>query len=262
MKTFSQTTSRTAHWSIDCHVHLFDEVSMLKNIPEKCICFADIDLNKPILYQNIYQLYNKYWDKIPKGCTMLSTGMTINDIKQVYFDHPRDIKGFGELKLYDRLNGQPVNYKSCDLVKEVLEFSHSVGDLPVYIHFMLEDSKDVDDVTGFALNFPSVPIVLCHSGINNQSDAGYSWAQAVALANKHNNIWLEISWSSLLYIHDYPFLLDQVPKDRIIMGSDRSPFGDRSLHPTNTHEDIQKKIHDLCEWRDWDGNLKRLFPSV
>lgn len=254
---------------IDSHVHLFDADASLKSRSKCCVGFADIDYNHPDKYKDMAGIYAKNQPIIDApGMIPLVTAMDIDNIKKIwnsnpgtyYIDHKDGFKGFGELKLYDLFHGEPVKYCSLRFLREVLKFSRSVGCRPVYIHYILRDAKKVSSLISILKDYADVPIVLCHCGIDDAVESmDWCWMQACQLATTFTNLFLDVSWDALYYLYRNPMKIYQAPAGQLIIGSDKSPLGERSKHPTHTQDEIEFLMMRLGKYIDFDRNIRNLF---
>ncbi|MFQ6086226.1 MAG: amidohydrolase family protein, partial [Candidatus Bathyarchaeia archaeon] len=88
-----------------------------------------------------------------------------------------------------------------------------------------------------AEDFPDVPIVLAHAGF------GFFAAEALLLAQRYDNIYLEISWSPS---YDVTAMVESVP-DKVLFGTDlleNTPIELAKIKALNLAEDIRKKIFE------------------
>lgn len=237
-------------FNIDGHRHVFSHRGDIAG--GNCVGFMDIELDELDKYKDIPGMYDEYIKSHDsKNIRLLATGLTIEDIKAIYNAHPDVIKGFGELKLYGTLKGEPINRKHISFARDVCRFSEQVGGLPVYIHYILLEDREVRAFDKLLTDFPNVPIVLCHCGMCGH-DQEYSWNAAKKLAWAHGNCWLDISWSAAEWLSKNPMLLTQIPTDRVFWGSDRSPIADAHNVP-NADNSVFAKYFDS------DANIQRLF---
>lgn len=225
---------------------------------EGCIGFVDIEYDCLNEYKDIPAMYDKYIKKKPADVRLLATALTVSDIKTIYNSHPDTIVGFGELKLYDSFKGKDVKFKHISFARDVCRFSQQVGCLPVYIHYELTEDKEVKAFDKLLTDFPDVPIVLCHLGMNEHNQQ-YAWGATKKLAWEHGNCWLDISWDAAKWLSANPMLITQLPTDRIFWGSDTSPR-------LKAHGFISASVDEIYGWRnplmqyfDSDKNIKRLF---
>jgi len=220
------------------------------------VCFADIEFDHMDEYKDIPALYEKYID-IPCW-KMLATALNIGDIKKIYNAHPDKIAGFGELKLYDKFKGYEVNYKHISFARQVCKFSDELGGLPVYIHYELNEPWEVRAMDRLMRDFPDVPIVLCHCGMND-SNQEFAFGAAKKLAAEHGNCWLDLSWDAAKFFSTNPMLITQLPGDRIFWGSDTSPRLEAHGFISAGLPEIKSWHQSIEPYMDSDINLKRLY---
>jgi hypothetical protein len=257
---------------IDGHIHLFNwEESIVGKIPHgnnpntKMVGFMDIEFDNIEKY-NTLRLYDEFiknhYD--PDFHILLATGTNIEDISEVYNKHKDIIRGFGELKCYDQYQGIPINYKKISLVRDVVKFSSKNGNLPVYVHWELNEKSDVVKFEKVLKDFPGVPIVLCHCGINEKYSE-YAYSAAQKLSRMYGNLWLDISYVAINFFYEKPWLLLQLPSDRIFIGSD---LNNKSYGPNHNFDKDYKNMTDKLLLIDKyisrnssTLNLKKLFKE-
>ncbi|MDE7346344.1 MAG: amidohydrolase [Muribaculaceae bacterium] len=243
----------------DGHFHAFSHrgVNKMSNA-ERRVGFADIELDCLDQYKDIPGMYDRMMPKCKGIGAWLATALKIEDIKEIYKRHPNDIVGFGELKLYDKFKGKPVNFKKISFAREVCKFSEECGNLPVYIHYELIEPQHVRAVDKLLRDFPDVPIVLCHLGMN-QSNHDFAFNAAKMLASEHGNCWLDISWDAADYLSNNPLLITQLPQDRIFWGSDTSPRLVAHDFKSASPENIEDWKNAVNPYMNSDRNIRRLF---
>lgn len=232
----------------DGHVHIFPQRGVI-NMPScSCVGFADIEFDYPI--PNFVDLYSEYIDM---NCIWLATATDIEAIKAIHNKFPNKIKGFGELKLYDYYCGHKVEYKDINFAHQVCEFSESVGNLPIYIHFELCDNQDVKDFERLLKEHSKVPIILCHLGMNEKNQE-FAFNNFFRFQGSYKNLYGDISWDAAQYLKDKWSLVSCL--DRCIWGSDMSP---RQLQAVNkTYCDITDTLWIARDVHS-DQNIEKLF---
>lgn len=242
----------------DGHYHAFSHRGVNEiSVTNLHVGFADIELDCLDEYKDIPGMYDKMMPKCKHIGIWLATGMTIGDIKEIYKRHPDLIRGFGELKLYDEYAGKPLKYKRISFAREVCKFSEECGNLPVYIHYELNDPDNVRTFDRLLRDFPDVPIVLCHCGMSKKN-ADFAFNSAKKLAYEHGNCWLDISWDAAAYLSKNPLLLTQLPGDRVFWGSDFS----KRMTVKNPRYGVSGTLNQLSNIKKYissDQNIRRLF---
>lgn len=249
--------------SIDGHIHVCSQRGVLpkdtfKGLPPIRIGFADIEYDNISSYSDMTSIY-KDAVKLP-NTYLLATGLNMKGVKDAY-DFLRangGCYGFGELKLYDEYRGEPIKYKKISFAREVCSFSEKVGDLPVYIHYELNNDSEVMKLENLLEEYPSVPIVLCHCGLNDHNQS-YAWNQCVRLCRTYENLWVDVSWYAAQWLCNNPLLLLQLPGDRVFWGSDVSPRWEQCEHKTITIDQIKQYRDILTPYIRSDQNIRRLF---
>lgn len=247
---------RSTEW--DGHYHAFSHRGPNPlNSTELRVGFADIELDHLDEYKDIPGMYDRMMPKCERIGKWLATGLTINDIKEIYRRHP-DIAGFGELKLYDEFGGKPVKFKRISFAREVCKFSEECGNLPVYIHYELNEPLNVRAFDKLLRDFPDVPIVLCHCGIS-EKNAEFAFNAAKKLALEHGNCWLDISWDAAKYLSANPLLITQLPQDRIFWGSDYSSLMVTYDKPRYMESEVMEQMSTITKYANSDRNIRELF---
>lgn len=243
------TQNTESYW--DGHVHLFNHKKPIQSIPniQKRVGFMDLEYDVKNI--NVIKSYDEYMiNHYSKDKDiLLVTGTNIEDIKTIYNKYSSFIKGFGELKCYDKYKGQPVPYKKISFVKQVCRFSQQCGNLPVYVHWELNERKDLVSFENLLKTYPDIPIVLCHCGLT-KNNSTFAFPQLIEMANKYQNLWFDISYTGLDYFLSNPFNITQLPKMRLIFGTDIN----------NKFEDqVERKEKNLDKCISNFINLQKIF---
>lgn len=246
IKSLNQTYDRD--W--DGHIHLFNHKEPLPQKPDfdKYVGFMDLEYDD-ITNINVLDSYTDYiknhWDKNKE--ILLATGITIDDIISIHKKYPDIIKGFGELKCYDLYKGIKVPYKKIGFVRDVVRYSSKNGNLPVYIHWELNNSTDVKKLEGVIKSYPSVPIILCHLGMN-ENNRDIAFVEAMRLQKQYSNVWLDISWDAAEYLLDNLMRLNNLDLNRVILGTDLNNklFGDN-----HTKEDREWGLEAFANLKEY-----------
>lgn len=248
---------------IDGHVHMFSHRGVISDelksqLPPIKIGFADIELDALDQYKDMPGLYKKYASL--KNAYYLATGLNIEQVEQVYdvLKNGSGCFGFGELKLYDEFNGKEINMKKISFAYDVCKFSSEVGNLPVYIHYELNNTRESNAFEKLLIQFPDIPIVLCHCGMN-ETNSDFAWGQCVRLSNTYSNCWIDVSWDAAKYISKSPLIIFQLPLDRVIWGSDVSPRLEQHGFKSMSMNEILKYQKIITRYCNSDRNLRNLF---
>lgn len=212
--------TRAPFW--DGYVHLFNSK---QSLPEydfgevgKRVGFMDLEYDRKNL--RIVQSYDRFIENdYNESIILLATGTTIEDIKTIYEKYPKIIKGFGELKCYDEYKGEKVPYKKISFVRQVCRYSMDNGNLPVYLHWDVCDEKDVQKLSKLLRDYPTVPVVLCHCGMN-ETNQSYAYTQVCQMMMSYNNLWIDISYTAMDFFASHIMLLNCLHWDRVVLGSD------------------------------------------
>lgn len=245
----------------DGHIHTFNHKTTISKCATNCVCFMDIEFDE-LNDINIMDSYKRYiendYDKY--NDILLVTGINIDDIKNVYNKYSSIIKGFGELKCYDKYNEKKLPYKKIKFVREVLAFSSKNGNLPVYIHWELNDTDDLTKITNVIKQYNQIPIVLCHFGINDYN-SDFAVPSAMQLQREYNNVWLDLSYTALDYFSKNIIKLSNYDYSRIIIGSDYNNKIFGKNHDENDRNTIIDKINNIIKYTKISNanNIKKLF---
>lgn len=252
--------------NIDGHIHLFNHESIIDDSKLKYdneykrAGFIDIEfdnIDKFNFVENYSNYIKNHYDS--NKDILLATATTIEDIKTIYIKFPNIIKGFGELKCYDEYRGKPVNYKQIKLVRQVCELSQKVGNLPVYVHWEINDKKDLNKIENVIKKYPSVPIILCHCCMNDNNQE-YAYNCCIKLMNMYSNVWIDISYTALNFFVNNPMRLYNLRLDRVFIGSDVN------IKLFGPNHDFEKEYNEICnkliildKYINSGSNLKKLF---
>lgn len=261
MKTLQSICESTLHrdYMFDGHIHLFSHRGLNPDsLCPMCVGFADIELDHLKDY-DVPALYDKYLPQV-RCMYPLATGLTIDDIKSIYKAHKDKIAGFGELKLYDSFKDKPLNFKKISFAREVCKFSEECGCLPVYIHYELCTAREVQFLSNLLNDFPDVPVVLCHCGMN-QNNHQYAYGVVVELMSQYSNLWVDVSWDASDWFSHNPMLLTQLDRDRVIWGSDLSPRLAAHGYISSSPSKIEVNRQFISTYLDSDTNIIKLFKK-
>ena len=247
------------HYAIDGHIHLFSHRGLCEDSAAGTrVGFIDIEYDQMENYKDIAALYDRYLPQL-KNDIVLASATDIETIKNIYKKHPTQIRGFGELKLYDSFKGEELNYKRISFAREVAKFSsEQIAILPVYIHYELTNPQEIKHLDKLLKDFPTVPVVLCHCGMSRENPE-YAFGAVKRLMAEHSNLWTDISWTSAEYFSKNPMLLTQLDQDRVFWGSDFSPRLKAHGYTSASKADILSWRDAISTYIDSDRNIKRLF---
>lgn len=257
MISFSRYLQQTP--TVDAHIHLFNVKNPIKynSNYDKLVGFMDIEYDTKGDEVAAYDWFiEKYYDK--NKHILLATASSPENVIKIFEKHKNVIKGFGELKLYDKYQDKEVPYKKISILRSVCKLSTDNGNLPVYVHWELTNDRDVKSLENTLKAYPSVPIVLCHCGMNGENDEFSMW-QCQKLSYMYSNLWLDISYKSLDYFTLNPLKLYNLPMDRMIIGSD---LNNKIFGPNHTDQEIssvESKVTQLRSIIPSDKNISSLF---
>lgn len=265
---------------IDCHVHLFDangETPLNHNI--RRIGFMDIWFPELPKYENkgSEELYKNYIKRgLPSHTTLLSTAPDPEQVIHIYEDNKPYIKGFGELKCYDysftETEPQKLEFKDLKWVDEICKYNKD--NLPIYIHYSL-DWNNYKILEALFKKYPNIPFILCHCGIGNDKEYGFSlqgepldsFKLACVLA-RLDNVYLEISYTALIWLHECPpllfcSLLYDVHMSKFLLGTgyNNQQFLSKNINGFDLYQKQKKYFLDLYKkFGDYNYiNIRKLF---
>lgn len=261
LKEYIEESLKVPYW-YDGHIHLFNHIKSIEKPigMSKMVGFMDLEFDAgKIDVLGAYDSFisSEYNDDV----ILLATGVTIEDIKAVFEKHREYIKGFGELKCYDTYQDTPVPYKKISFVQSVCRLSRDNGCLPVYVHWDLNDEVDVKKIGKLLSDFPMIPIVLCHSGMNN-SNMDFAYMNAIMLQRQYSNLWIDISYSALDHLRNNINQVFQYDLSRVIVGTDLNNKLWGPNHDTQKEvSEILQKFKEFINTTSIDNkaNISRLF---
>lgn len=259
--------------SSDSHLHVVDGVNPpLEPGPGLAVCFADCLLKQPGLYKgdkliDVYKGFIEAHRKdIKKGhIILLAAGLDTESIKGLWKAFPKGtFRGIGELKCYDRygdVKEVKMSYKKIQWVRDLCKFSgEECGCVPIYLHYTLNHPDYVKRLRHLLEDFPGIPIVLCHCGMSRRDQENtiynmdWTLSQIQGLARDFGNLWLDVSHDAGDYMTWTPGRLESLPRDRVLLGSDRSP-----LASAQGLEGGWRWAAEAAKIIPYEQNLKKLF---
>ena len=247
--------------TIDGHIHLFDKDGCIVVPDMDFVGFCDVDPKCIELYSNTIPYYENFINNDYKdSVTLLAVSTNPNNMIEIHKKWPKIIKGFGELKCYKDFTN-PENGEYFDLKLDRLSKYWDLGKyadenkLPIFIHYSLYDDKNVEKLGNFIKRYPNAKIVLCHCGIDKETDKDFCYHSVMKLMNEHVNLWVDATWEALDYFCNNPFKLTNMNRDRVILGTDMSR---KSMNKENYNKEWDK-IHNLDQLVKSDKNIKKLF---
>ena len=209
------------------------------------------------------ELYDNYiknnWDR---SQILLATAPDPMECISIYEKFPKIIKGFGEIKLYDVYKEAEVDYKKISYIHKLCKYlQDNKLKMPIYVHYSLTNNDEVDRLKKLLKTYPSIPIVLCHCGMDRHVDnKSFAYGAVMDLMNKYYNLWTDISYVAMGFFNENPFKLSNMQKDRLLIGSDINvKLLKHPLTPKEDCENIYKMIDNLSQYCSFDSNLKKLF---
>lgn len=242
---------------IDGHFHGFNHKNSISLVEgyDRAITFMDLEYDKKSI--NPIKSYDRFIQENydPYKHILLVTGTTIEDIKSIYDAHKDIIKGFGELKCYSEYKGEKVPYKKISFVNQVCKFSREVGCLPVYIHWEINNEKDLKHIKRTLTIYEDIPVVLCHCGMNGNNRT-YAYTQVCQLMKDHSNLWVDLTFDAAQFFSNNIMLLDGLDKSRIIIGTDMNNKMYGKNH--NTEEELLNIKSQISVIENYVGDANQL----
>lgn len=130
----------------------------------------------------------------------------------------------------------------------------------MYIHYEFNKDKEVRHFEKLIQDFPDVPIVICHCGMN-EKNCEFAWSTCVRLANQYGNVWLNISWDGARWLARNPQLVLQAPIDRCFWGSDLSPRLIEHGYKSASIPEIETWKNQLMPYLNFNKSLYNLFEN-
>ena len=262
-----KTTPITPNEKVDGHIHLFDPNGTIIPANRKCVCFADVNLNKLAEYKP-NEILGQYEEFIktqydPNKHILLATAAKVDEIIRIKETFPNEIRGFGEIKCYDHTKKKKVDLDDLSYIYPLIIYNNLYHREPLYIHFEVTDEEHCK-VLARILDISNFPIVLCHCGVpydkknSKLEDATIiKWIQI--MQQIHPNLWCDISWSGFDYLYEHKEELESFDKSRVIIGSDINVISEIRNH--RPADDIYKKMAEMERVLGISNmdNIERLF---
>lgn len=216
----------------DGHVHIFDLKGKIDDL-YPCtngVGFADFDMLNLPEPGEMYRLYRDNASLIGSQWRLLAASPYPDECIDIVNDF--GLKGFGEIKLYDRYKKDDkivaVPYKNMEDWGRVFRYANEHC-MPVYLHYTL-DTGTPNKLKGICDMHPNAKFVLCHLGLDScVSPKHYDQCvkDAIQLAKECPNLYLDCSWTGAQYVFENPHI--KLPISKVIYGTDRNPYGMRTF---------------------------------
>lgn len=219
------------HDKIDGHIHLFDHQFVINDYKtmsdKKYIGFMDIDFEHLDKYDSISTL--QYYDNYINTCydtniTLLATATDVNTMITIYDKYPNIIKGFGEIKCYEKYKSSTTKkyiklpFGNLDWITPLCEFN-KIHKLPIYLHWYVFNNDRKQELHKLLTNYPTIPFVLCHCGMSPFRDYVKQYELVTDLLLTHNNLYVDISYECILFFNKHPEYLRPL-FGRCLLGTD------------------------------------------
>ena len=252
---------------IDGHIHLFDHNgiidSTLIDTSKRCVCFADIAFRYLDRYKNgeiikYYEYFiNHYYN--PTKHILLATGINSDEIIAIHKKYSQYIKGFGELKCYDKWKEGRLPYGNLNWIKPILEYNRKFK-LPVYIHYNLDSKKHRIEFENLIKEYKEMPIVLCHVGMVEDYDNNIIHNFVKELLYRYSNLYVDLSTIKTreFYINNLEKLLE-LPYNHTIVGTDINPIISSVI---DNPKDFARQCYDQMEQLYKVGNFDNVISNI
>lgn len=231
---------------------------------DKYVGFINIEPKYIKRYSNCMGYYEQFIDNQydNKSMILLASSTTAQEMIDIHKRWPKIIKGFGEIKCYDKWNNKPLKLKGLMQYWDVFKYAGEMH-LPVYIHYSLNSPIDVMRLSKCLERFPQTTFVLCHCGMDEfQENLNETFYRTITLMQKYSNLWCDISYVALKWFAQNPMILQQLPQDRIILGSDINPTMYNILkEPKSTEQSIVNYVKIIDPFIHSDFNIGKLFQT-
>lgn len=270
MKTLTQIVNESNSElknTIDGHIHLFDYRHPSVFAQEGCttpftkfVGFLDViptALTKHVECLPYYDEFisNQYNDNM----ILLATGTSAQDMIAIAEKYPKIIKGFGEIKCYNKWHDKPLKLKGLRQYWDVFSYA-AEHNMPVYIHYSLTTKTDVERFEACLKRFSRTKFVLCHCGMDEfQENHDTVYYRLVQLMSNHSNLYTDISFKALPYFANNPLRISQMPLRRVIVGSDINPYMYSTKKADEMQSNIYKNLRTIDNFVQSDSVLTSLF---
>ncbi len=161
---------------------------------------------------------------------------------------------FVGIKIHPEMNHFGADDKKVDGYLALCEKYH----LPAVFHSDLPGSNgDPRNIYAAARRYPTVPVVLYHSGFKSNHDSAYAVVQE-SLRKNDANLYLE---TAQVGVDDMMRGIKLVGVDRMLFGTDATYFGKEHYKHYEPHiERLRKELSSEGFAKVVRGNAERLFP--
>lgn len=241
---------------IDGHIHLFDKNGCIQIPQHMSIGFCDVEPKYIDQYKSTMKYYDDFINNHYNNDNMilLATSPSEDEMISIHKKYQNVIRGFGEVKCYKEWKGENLNLDRLSKYWRLCKYAGE-NNLPIYIHFSLYSQSEVDRFIKLLNKFPNTIFVLCHCGMDEETDNDFCYHSVLKLMNEHQNLWVDATWQGLNYFINNPLKLINMNRDKIILGTDMSR---KSMNEENYKKEWDK-IHNLDSLIKSDKNIKRLF---
>lgn len=200
----------------DCHIHnVFGRRKILNhdNIARK-----NIRMVNWLPYDPEFSVYRDLQLTSPtEGDILLLNAKDADEMKKAIKD--TSYLGVGEInvkKTYkDPESGELLGLWDVSILDET-----NLDKRPIFIHWDMETPEDYNRLEIYVQSFPEKKHVLCHMGGNYFLQNREVLEKVPQLMKNNPNLWTDISWSTLSWVQNDPSVLNQLDKNRVLIGSD------------------------------------------
>lgn len=200
----------------DCHIH--NVFGRRKILNHDNIARNNIRMVNYLLGDKDFSIYRDLQLTAPqKGDILLLNAIDPDEMRKALKD--MSYPGIGEInvqKTYkDPESGEILGFWDTSILDELRNDKR-----PVFLHWDMEKPEDYSSIEAFLRSFPDKKFVLCHMGGNYFLQNREVLSKVPELMTYNNNLWTDISWSTLTWVEENPSVINKLDKNRVLVGSD------------------------------------------
>lgn len=200
----------------DCHIH--NVFGRRKILNHDSIARKNIRMVNWLPYDPEFSVYRDLQLTAPtENDILLLNAKDVDEMKKAIKD--ASYLGVGEVnvkKTYkDPESGELLGMWDVSILDET-----NLDRRPIFLHWDMETLEDYNRLEIHVRSFPKKKHVLCHMGGNYFLQNREVLVKVPQLMKNNPNLWTDISWSTLSWVQDNPSVLNQLDKNRVLVGSD------------------------------------------